>query len=220
VEEEISLKLRKEAGSIWKKIFEHPFVVELFNGALPLSKFNFYVLQDYRYLVAMIKNLGILTSKIEDANIMEEVVEILYLEATSEFTGYKVLLKELNHTLEDAINLQPAPINVAYANFLINTSLLRPFPEGICAIAPCFLSYAEIANYHRGKLKDNKNEIYVKWASVYFSDNYLLLVDKIKRILNGVGANYPYEKLRDVFILASEYEYMYWDAMYREEIWP
>jgi len=214
MEEKVLERLREEADFIWKKIFEHPFVVELFSGVLPLSKFKFYTLQDYWYLVAMIKNLGILTSKIEDVNIMKEVVEILYLEATSEFAGYKVLLKELSYSIEDAINLQPVPINVAYTNFLINTSLLRPFPEGISAIAPCFLSYAEIANYHRNKLKDNKNELYVKWASVYFSDSYLLLVDKIKRILNEVGINYPYEKLSNVFTLASKYECMYWDAIY------
>ncbi len=218
MEEKVVLeRLREEADPIWKKIFEHPFVVGLFQGTLPIWKFKFYALQDYWYLVAMIRNLGVLTSKAEDVGTMKEIAEVLYLEATSEFAGYEALLKELHLEIEDAINLQPVPVSVAYTNFLLNTSLLKPLPEGVCAIVPCFLSYVEIANYHKESLNDNKNKLYVKWASVYFSKSYLSLVDKIKKVLNALGHNYPYEKLERVFNIASEYEYLYWDAMYKEE---
>jgi thiaminase/transcriptional activator TenA len=44
-------RLRKDANAIWKKIIEHPFVVELYKGDLPLNKFKFYILQDYQYLI-------------------------------------------------------------------------------------------------------------------------------------------------------------------------
>ena len=46
----ISARLRRDADAIWKGIIKHPFVVELYEGVLPIEKFRFYVLQDYNYL--------------------------------------------------------------------------------------------------------------------------------------------------------------------------
>ena len=213
----ISERLRKDAGSIWEEIFSHPFVVELYKGTLPIEKFKFYVLQDYNYLATMMRNLSILSSKAESLEAMREVLEIAYLEATSEFRSYDELLTKLGYTIEDAMRVEPTQMNISYGSFLLGTSSLKTFWEGLAAILPCFWTYAEIAEFHKDKLNESKNNLYSEWASVYLTEPYHDLVNKIKELLDN--AHIEYEKLKEVFIIASKYEYMYWSMAYDMEEW-
>jgi len=85
---------------------------------------------------------------------------------------------------------------------------------------PCFWSYAEIASKHKDKLERNRNEIYVEWARVYTTKEYLDLVNELKAFVNEMAARESREKLERIFITASKYEYMFWDMAYRMEKWP
>jgi len=215
----VSEQLRKDADDIWKQIFEHPFVAELYKGTLPIEKFKFYVLQDYNYLISAIRNFSVIASKSDTVKSMREVVEILHLESVSEFRGYEKSLKELGYTLANAVNVQPIPMNVSYVNFLLSTSSLKSYAEAITSVLPCFWTYAEIAEYHKNKLQKNGNKLYTEWVSVYFSEDYLKLVRKIRNLVDIAGTDFSYEKLRKIFITASRYEYMYWDAIYNMQSW-
>lgn len=211
----ISENLRNDCGGIWEEIFERPFVRELYSGELPPGKFEFYVLQDYHYLVAAMKNFGLIASRADSVKELREVARILHLEATSEFEGYEELLKRLGRTVEDAAGTRPMEVTLSYGSFLIAVSSTRPFAESITSVLPCFWSYAEIASRHRGALASNSNQLYVDWAKVYFSDDYLSLVERMKKLVDEAGKGYPYDKLKRVFAEASVYESMFWDSVYK-----
>jgi len=216
----ITERLRKDADEIWKEIKEHPFVVELYSGELPLDRFEFYILQDYNYLVQAIRNFSIISSKARSIDEMKDVTEILHLEAHSEFDGYEEFLDRLDYSLEDAAQVEPIPANVSYTSFLLSTSSMRSFEVAMSSVLPCFWSYAEIAEYHDDKLENNDMEIYKDWAGVYGTESYLELVEKMKNIVNKIGEDTSYKELKDVFITASRYEYMFWQAVYNKEDWP
>lgn len=216
--ERISERLRRDADAVWKEILNHPFVVELYTGALPLNKFKFYVLQDYNYLVADMKNLSILSSKAESIEAMREMIEVAHLEATTEFASYEELLTKLGYTIEDAIRIETTPTTTSYVSFLLAMSSLRTFWEGLAATLPCFWTYAEIAEFHRDKLRENKNDLYSEWASVYLTEPYRDLIKRMRELLDN--ANVEYEKLKEAFITASKYEYLYWSMAYDMEEWP
>jgi thiaminase/transcriptional activator TenA len=59
----ISETLRSMFWELWVKDLDHPFVVELYSGTLPLEKFKYYVLQDYNYLVTVVRVLSLLVAK-------------------------------------------------------------------------------------------------------------------------------------------------------------
>jgi len=217
--EKLSSLLRKDADSIWRKIFEHPFVVELYSGKLPIEKFKFYVKQDYNYLIGMMRTFSILASK-ADYEVARLALEIAYADATIEMENYIKLLKKLGMTLEEVLSVEPMPTNIAYMNFLITTCYIGTPIECLVATLPCFWSYAEIAKIHRDLLKDNPVDIYVEWASVYLSNEYRSLVSKLIDLVDKLWSGENYEKLKKLFITASRYEYMFWDASYREEAWP
>ena len=212
----ISERLRKDADLVWKEIFRHPFVTELYRGSLLMEKFRFYVLQDYSFLVTIMRNLAVLASRADSVPLTRELLEIAHLEATTEFAGYEELLGKLGYALSDALKAEQSQVSVSYGSFLLAVSSLRTFWEGFTAILPCFWSYAEIAEFHRDILKKNTNTLYTDWASVYLSEPYLALVDKLRGILDTAPAE-GYEELREVFLTASRYELAYWDMAHKIE---
>jgi len=216
----IAHRLRKDGDSTWNKIIDHPFVIELYAGHLPREKFEFYILQDYHYLVAAMRNFALIASKTPSVEAMRDIIDILHLEATSEFYGYEKLLKELGYSLQDAVALEPVPVSVSYSGYLLSTSSLKPYAEAMAAVLPCFWTYAEIAIRHRDKLKSNTDRLYREWGAIYFTDEYLRLVEKMKDMVNAAGRDMPYEKLKSSFITSSRYEYMFWDAVYTKDNWP
>ena len=91
---ELTEELRSSADHIWKKILEHPFVIELYSGTLPLKKFKYYVIQDYNYLVTICKCFSLIASKAEYA-VAQRMLELAHMEATTEMDSYKKLLDKL-----------------------------------------------------------------------------------------------------------------------------
>ncbi|GAI78105.1 unnamed protein product, partial [marine sediment metagenome] len=130
---------------------------------------------------------------------MRDMLEIAHLEATSEFESYERLLGNLGYTIEDALRSEPTLTNISYGSFLLATSSLKTFWEGLAATLPCFWTYAEIAKFHKDRLNENQNRLYSEWASVYLTESYLALVSRLKGLLDEAN-NIEYEKLREPFL--------------------
>lgn len=210
----LSQQLKQDAQEIWNDIYQHPFVVELCEGTLPIEKFKYYVLQDYNYLVGSIKNFALLASKAKSVPMLQELVEISAIESRGEFQAYNELLEKLDLSIEDAKNTEQALAGISYSSFLLSTSENRSFEEGITAVLPCYWTYAEIAKYHKDKINRNSKELYKEWAAYYLESDYLELVNRIKKIVNSIDNDFPYEKLKSAFINSSRYEYEFWNEVY------
>ncbi len=215
----LTYELRVAADKIWQKIFNHPFVVELFSGTLPMEKFKYYIIQDYNYLITMYRCFSLIASK-ADYELARKALELAYIEATTEMANYGKLLRRLGLRLEDVMNVEPAPTNTAYMNYLTTTCVLNPPIYGMVAMLPCFWSYAEIAEKHRERLANNTNELYVEWAKTYVTEEYVQLVNDLRRVVDESGDLSDKNKLKRIFITASKYEYLFWDMSYKMESWP
>ncbi len=211
-------ELRRAADRIWARILEHPFVVELFSGTLPLEKFRFYVLQDYNFLLAMMRVFSLLAAKsVEHAGLFAELARV---EATVELENYRRLLRRLGLSLEDAARVEPAPTNVGYTSFLLATCSLEDAATCLASILPCFASYMEIAERYRDRISSNPVDVYREWASAYISDEYVRLVNELIRVFEELAVREHVGKYRRVFLTASRYEYAFWEMAYRGEAWP
>ncbi|MEM2909648.1 MAG: thiaminase II [Nitrososphaerota archaeon] len=210
--------LRRRAEPIWSKVLDHPFVLELYSGRLPLSKFRYYVIQDFNYLVTMVKVFSIVAAKAPDINHAKIALELAYGTVTEEMANYVRLLSELGLTVEDVLRVQPNPTNVAYMNFLIATAYSSDYWTLMATLLPCFWSYEEIAERHKEKLDQNPVGVYRKWASVYLSEPYKKIVKDLRDAVDSLSIDS--ECLWPGFELATKYEYMFWTAAYSEEVWP
>ncbi|MGC8583678.1 MAG: thiaminase II [Thermoproteus sp.] len=211
-------RLRRSADDIWSAILRHPFVVGLYRGDLPLEKFKNYVLQDYNYLVGFSRALALAAARAPDVRSMRAMAELAYGELTGELASYEALLGELGLSLEDAARARPSPTNVGYMSYLASTCALGTFAQCLSALLPCFWTYMEIAEAHRGLLAENPVSVYRRWASVYLSEGYRSLVKKLRDLLDALSP--PFDEVWGPFKTASLYELAFWNAAYSGEAWP
>ncbi|MCX8137002.1 thiaminase II [Pyrobaculum aerophilum] len=205
-------ELRRRADEIWQRILAHPFVAELYAGTLPMDKFKYYLLQDYNYLVNFAKALSLAASRAPSVDLMKTALELAYGTVTGEMANYEALLKEVGLSLRDAAEAEPNRVNVSYMAYLKSTCALEGFYQCMAALLPCFWSYAEIAERHGGRLKENPVHVYKKWASVYLSPEYRGLVERLRAVLDSSGLSA--EELWPYFKEASLYELEFWQAAY------
>ncbi|MCX8192699.1 MAG: thiaminase II [Nitrososphaeria archaeon] len=202
---------------IWEKIITHPFVVELYTGTLPYSKFKYYILQDYNYLVNIVKVLSIVANRAPDVNRAKTALRLAYATIEGEMANYEKLLSEMNLSIKDAEKTTPNPTNIAYMNFLLSTGYSKDYWTTIATLLPCYWTYQEIAETHKDKLESNPSQLYKKWASVYLTEEYKEVVDIFKREVDS--SHLSLQEIYPYFELASKYEYMFWSAAYGEEEW-
>lgn len=205
--------------TIWTKIFEHPFVIELYRGDLVLDRFRYYIVQDYNYLLGLMRACALAATK-ADYRTARMALEIAYRDATIEMEAYVKLLEKLELSLDEVVNTEPSPTNVAYVNFLISTCALGTALECLVSILPCFWSYMEIADRHKHLLKHNRSKLYVSWAQTYLSTEYRELVKNLIDTVDSLWNGNSYIGLRRIFITASRYEWLFWDSAYKMEKWP
>ncbi len=214
-------RLRSDSMGIWRRLLEHSFVRELYSGSLPMEKFRFYAVQDYNYLIGLIKSLSIAASKGDYQALRTSLQHATFL-ATTEMANYERLLDRLGLTMEEVVRATPAPTNTAYVNFMIATCSLGTALECLVALLPCYWSYRDIALHNKDLLESNSVDLYREWAQVYLSREYGEAVEELRREIERLWSIEPvgYEKLRRVFQTASRYEYMFWDMAYNMEEWP
>lgn len=209
----LTARLREAADPIWSQILGHPFVKELYAGTLPIEKFRYYLLQDYYYLVNFAKALSLAAAKAPTVASMKLALELAYGTVTGEMANYENLLREVSLSIEQAVSTEPNDVNRAYMSFLLATCALEGFYHCMAAVLPCFWSYQEIAERNRELLKQNKVELYRKWASTYYTAEYRKLVESLRSTLDASGA--AFEELWPYFKTASQYELEFWQAAYR-----
>ncbi len=214
-------RLKRDSLEAWRRLLEHPFVDELYRGVLPLEKFRFYAVQDYNYLIGLIRSLSIAASKGDFETLRTALAHASFL-ASTEMANYEKLLSRLGLTLEDVVRAEPAPTNVAYVNFMVSTCSLGTPLECLVSLLPCYWSYREIAVHNKDKLGDNRVGLYREWAQVYLSSDYAQAVEEFKEAIERLwrrdGGDYA--RLSRIFHTATRYEYMFWDMAYKMEKWP
>ncbi len=97
--------LRRKYESIWLRLVEHPFVIELYSGRLPMEKFRFYLIQDYHYLLSVMRAFALLASK-ADIETARLALEIAYEDAVIELENYKRLREQETKQLVEYANEQ------------------------------------------------------------------------------------------------------------------
>jgi thiaminase/transcriptional activator TenA len=214
--------LRKKADPIWVKIFNHPFLIEMSKGTLPIEKFKFFTTQDYTFLIDFSKALGVAASKIDDVEDFREFITFLHSTITVEMDSLKDLANKLGILPENLSQIEPSPANFAYTRHILVTAHMGSFGEFISSIMPCMWSYQEIGE-KIGELQGLlEHPIYSGWASTYYGKEYKNLVKWLRAILDKSAAKASRTELAMMekgFIISSKYEYMFWDMAYRLQKW-
>ena len=73
----LSQRLQQSALPIWQKTQTHPFIAGLGDGTLPLENFQFYMIQDYIFLIEYSRVLALAVAKAPELEAMAEFAKLL-----------------------------------------------------------------------------------------------------------------------------------------------
>jgi thiaminase (transcriptional activator TenA) len=209
------------AAHIFQQILPHPFLTRLLDGTLPEECFRFYVTQDALYLREYARCLALASAKAPSAYWCEmfaaHAQSALNVERSLHegyFAGWGLDPAQIEAT-------PPTPTTLAYTSYLLRVAHAAPFEEILGALLPCYWIYWEV-----GKtlvVTGSPNPTYQRWIDAYASEQFGNAVQRVLDAVDRSTADLPESRLvavRQHYLTASRYEWMFWDAAYREEDWP
>ena len=207
--------------SIYEAILEHPFVTGLTDGTLPADSFAFYVVQDALYLRDYARTLAVVAARAPDTAGTEMFARHAAEIITVERALHDSLMAGLGIDAAAAEAAEPAPTTLAYTSYLLATALSGSYAEGVGVVLPCYWIYYEVGRelLRRG----SPNPQYQKWIDTYADDQYGEVVRSVLDAGDALGPSLGAAERARVerhFRVTSQYEWMFWDAGYRQERWP
>lgn len=221
--ERYSDEMRGEAKHIWDRILEHPFLVEMSYGQLPLEKFRYYVKQDYAYLVDFVRCLAISLDRVEDIDTIRVFVAQLGANMEIELDALEDLGARIGLNIDDLRKREMSPTNLGYTRHLFHVSHTGTTSEIIAAMLPCIWTYEVIAEKIGFEEGLRGHPIYNEWCDTYRSPEYGALVEWYRSFVDikarEAGPAIK-KRMMEHFLTSSRYEYMFWDMAYNLEEWP
>jgi thiaminase/transcriptional activator TenA len=214
-------QLWAEIEPVYDAILDHPFIEGLTSGELGVDSFVQFISQDTHYLQDYVRTLLTLAAKSPDFAVTKMLTTHAAAAAMAETGLHAELMKDLGRDPAELLAFDARPTTRAYTSFMLATAFTGSFADGLAAIMPCFWIYAEVGQHL--KQAGSPNPVYQRWIDSYGSDEYLSEVLLALELTDRVGVSLAPEaeaSARAHFRTAARYEWMFWDAAYRQEAWP
>ncbi|GBE66726.1 aminopyrimidine aminohydrolase [Mycobacterium sp. MFM001] len=212
-------RLWADAAGTYAAILDHPFLAGLTDGRLDPAAFAHYVVQDAHYLTDFARTLTVIGSKAPTLAGAGMFARHAAATVDVELALHEPLLPELGIENLDAVPV--APTTRAYTSYLLATGYRGSFADGLAAVLPCYWIYAEVGTelITRG----SPDPRYQRWIDTYADEQYQTLVAEVLALTDEVGATLgaaEEARAREHFVTAARYEWMFFDAAWRREVWP
>ena len=220
--ESFSQQLRAKADAIWEAQHRHPFVRGIGEGTLDLEAFKFWVRQDYLFLIEYARILALAAAKAPDQKTMTRFADLLDETLKVEMSLHRSYAAEFGISEEELEREEMAPATRGYADFLARTAALGDFAELVSALTPCMWAFCEIGQ-RLSEGPQPADERYRRWIEMYSSKEFADLAEWCRNLLDRLAEGLGPEgrrRLESVFLTSSRYELLFWDAAYRQEVWP
>lgn len=207
---------------IWEQNHQHPFVQGMGNGTLDKEKFRFYMVQDYLYLIDYAKLFALGAVKANDIKTMGEFAKLLDSTLNVEMGLHRQYAEQFGISNEELEAAKPSPITLAYNHYMLSVAQNGTLAELVSALLPCMWSYWEIGKDLSKVEGAIDHEFYGEWIKMYSSDEFgqlsIWLIGLMNEIAEG-KSEAEKEKLIEIFLNTSRFEYMFWDMAYNEQMW-
>lgn len=207
--------------TVFAAVLEHPFVTGLTDGTLPPDAFAHYVAQDMHYLRDYSRALSVVSAKAptlaDTAMFARHSADVFDVELQL----HDQLLPQLGIDSAALNAVAVTPTTAAYTSYLLATAYGGSFVDGLAAVLPCYWIYARVGAelLHRG----SPDPRYQLWINTYAGDEFNASVAEVLDLTDRAGGGLTEADeavARAHFCTTSRYEWMFFDAGYRQEIWP
>ncbi|OUM51116.1 hypothetical protein BVG19_g200 [[Candida] boidinii] len=213
-------------NKLWLDYINHDFIKLVSTNKLEKSKFNYFLLQDYAYLINYGKIHALSATISPNLKYFKLESEII-LNVCNEMEKHKnKLTKKFPNLNFDKIKINNACDN--YNNYLINiVNNTKDYLKINTALAPCLFGYNKACEFGSSLIKSGKiNELemdqdYLNWINDYVSDWYIEACEIGNEILNEFSgcemSRNELNELTKIFKDVINLEILFWDAILEYE---
>jgi thiaminase/transcriptional activator TenA len=213
--------LEPVAEPIWDAILQHPMVEQLGEGTLDEVPFQYWVKQDYVYLVEYSRVFALGAAGAPDLDRMGTFAELLESTINTEMDLHREYAAEFGITEDELEATEASPTTQAYTDFLVRTAATGTFGDVVAALLPCMWGFHETGRRLEEQGKP-EHEQYAAWIDMYAGEEFGELTDWCLGLMDEVAAeatDTDRERYRELFRTSARYEYRFWDAAWRQEEW-
>jgi thiaminase/transcriptional activator TenA len=215
-------QLRNQNNSLWRAIFEHPFVKGIGDGSLSRDRYEFFLKQDYVYLIDFSRVFALASAKAQSLEDMGYFATLLEATLNIEMDLHRKTCREFGISNDDLEATQKGMITSAYTNLLLRTCYEGNIQDIMAVLLPCAAGYVEIG----GLLKNQglpENKYYRDWINTYSSDEFKQfadwLIDKMNRFAEKSSEEDRARWMRS-YRSSARFEYLFFEMSWKKEDWP
>ncbi|KAI8966764.1 Phosphomethylpyrimidine kinase-domain-containing protein [Daldinia sp. FL1419] len=205
---------RPDVAPVWDQYINHPFVLGLGNGTLPLESFKGYLIQDYLYLVHFARANALASYKsknMEDIAAGAKIVSHIH----TEMKLHLDYCQEFGISKEEIEATEEQQACTAYTRYVLDIGQSEDWLGLQVALAPCLFGYGAIAKQLHGDPRTKtEGNTYWKWILNYVAEDYLEAVRTGSALMekNAVlQSPTRIEELVKIFIHATRMEIGFWE---------
>jgi thiaminase (transcriptional activator TenA) len=215
--------LRKLTVSIWDAQLSHPFVVALGDGTLPEQKFQYYILQDARFLGDLSRVFAAGALRAPDSDSALRFAKLAEETITVERSLHENYGKRWNLTPKQMTSVPMAPTNYAYTRHMLTVAASGTAAEVTVVALPCAWVYCVVGRHLLRKGPPPKTHPYRDWLMLYASPEFAEVQVWMRKKVDQwakTGGKEELRRMEESFIISSRYEWMFWEMAWNEEQWP
>lgn len=209
------------AEPTYQAILGHPFLRGLTDGTLPRAAFHHFTVQDAHYLRDYARALAICAAKAPTEGDVRAFADDAVGAIAAEQSLHAEFLTAFGSSAEEAAAAEILPTTRAYTSYLLAVAYGGSFAEALAAVLPCYWIYARVGTELLAA--SSPDPLYARWISVYGDEAFQGVVRRVLALADRVGAELSDVERRRVighFTTTARYEWMFWDAAWRGEVWP
>ncbi len=215
-------ELQERHRALHAATLAHPFVRGIGDGTLPVERFRFYVEQDYVFLIEYGRVLALAVAKGRELDGMARFAELLHATLNVEMALHRGYAGKFGIAAGDLARVAAAPTTYAYTRHLLATAYAGAAAEIAAALLPCQWGYGQIGRALAAAPPADQ-PLYAEWIAMYAGEDYHALVAGLVEgfdALAAVESAAARERLDQIYLLSSRYEWAFWEMAWRMERWP
>ncbi|HET7264829.1 MAG TPA: thiaminase II [bacterium] len=215
-------RLQEDAAPIRERILAHPFVRGLGDGTLPGDQYQYYLRQDYLFLIEYCRVLALAAARADEVAIAGRFSDLLNQTLNVEMDLHRETCWACGISPETLEDTRPSATTLGYTNHLRLVAETKALVSIVTAILPCAHGYWEIASALRARGLP-RVPAYENWIKAYTADEYAAAAHWLAGLLDRLGEEisiHDEAALREIFLTSVRYEYLFWETAQRMEEWP
>ena len=209
---------------IWDAQYEHPFIQGIQDNTLPISKFMYWVKQDYLFLIDYGKLFSIAVVKSPDIRSSMQFSNLAYETFSTEMDLHRNFAKEFGISELELESERKSPTCSAYTDFLLRTGSIGGYHELLAGLLPCMWGFYDVGLRLKVNISTlDRDKRYDNFIEQYSSNDFRDLVEICKGMVNECAdrsAAESKQEMVDAFSKSCQYEYLFWDMAWKDERWP